>query len=117
MACEAHTVRAFLDALIEACLARDLACELRDVDAQAVGRVQARVDVPDVGNRVEPTCLDGNGLQDVGREIGQRIPQLVGDHPLNGLQPFRRRCRRNDVPLQQIIRSSHGATRGRAGCS
>lgn len=109
---ETDAVWTVIDALVQASLARDLAGELRDVDAQALGRVQARVDVPDVGNRVETACLDGNGLQDVGREIGQRIPQLVGDHPLNGLQPLRRRCRRNDVPLQPITRSSHGASCG-----
>ena len=71
---ETDAVWTVIDALVQASLARDLAGELRDVDAQALGRVQARVDVPDVGNRVETACLDGNGLQDVGREIGQRIP-------------------------------------------
>src|SRR3546814_3064438 len=68
--------------------------------------------VPDVGNRVETARLDGNGLQDVGRKIGQRIPQLVGDHPLNGLQPLRRRCRRNrseehTSELQSLMRISY----------
>jgi hypothetical protein len=38
---EADAVWAVIDALVQVRLARDLARELRDVDAQAVGRVQA----------------------------------------------------------------------------
>jgi hypothetical protein len=64
--------------------------------------VQAGVDVPDIGDRIEPAGLHRDGLQDILAEVGrQRIAQLVGDHALDGLQPFGRRWARR-CALKQI---------------
>ena len=99
---EADTVWAVIDALAQVCLDRNLAGELRDVDAQVLGCVQAGGDVPDIRDRIEPASLHRDGLQDVRREVARQcIAQLVGDHALDGLKPFGCRRRGDDVLLKQ----------------
>src|SRR3989344_2572428 len=91
---EADAVWTVIDALVQACLARDLAGKLCDVDAQALGSVQPGVDVPDIGDGIKPASLHRDGLQDARRKVRwQRIAQLIRDHALDGLKPFGCRCR------------------------
>lgn len=59
-ASETDAVWTVFDALVQAGVTRDLARELRDVDAQALGRLQTRVDVPDIRDRIEPASLHGD---------------------------------------------------------
>mmetsp|Transcript_108863 Transcript_108863/g.302669 ORF Transcript_108863/g.302669 Transcript_108863/m.302669 type:complete len:314 (+) Transcript_108863:390-1331(+) len=100
---EADAGVARLDLFGHAGFLGDLARELRDVHAQPIRYVQARLDVPDVRDGVEPARLDGNRAQRVSLEVGQLVAHLVGDHALDGLQAFGGRRRRHDVALQALV--------------
>lgn len=66
---EADAIGAILDALVQGCLPGDLARELRDVDAQPIGRVQASVSWCSVTVNREVLQRLLNQAQDVEKEI------------------------------------------------
>ena len=112
LALEPDAVVAWDDPIGERYLVRNLASKLRDVNAKVLGKVKAGIDVPDIGDRVEPAGLDGNGLQHVALEVRrQRIAELPGDQALDRLQALCRRRGGDDVVLYQ--NSSSGACIGR----
>ena len=71
--------------------------------AQPIRHVQAGLDVPDIRDGIEPAGLHRDRAQRVGLEVGHFVAQLVGDHPLDGLQALGGRRRRHDVPLQALV--------------
>src|SRR3546814_13799663 len=56
----------------------NLARELRDVHAQAIRRVQPRLDIPDVRDGIEPASLHGDRTQRVALEVGQLVAEQIG---------------------------------------
>ncbi|MCY1527852.1 hypothetical protein D9M68_629380 [compost metagenome] len=78
----------------------DLLGELGDVDAQAIGRIQSRLDVPDVADWEQSAGLHRNRLQHRVREGRQWLAGVLGEHVLDGLQSLGIVCGRDDVALQ-----------------
>jgi hypothetical protein len=87
IAVEADPRIGWLNVLGLPCLIGNFSSELGDVYAQAVRCIQTGLNVPDVRDGVEPASLDGDGLQNGRLEVRLRVACLVGQQPLNFLEP------------------------------